>query len=123
MYCRKCETDKHESQFYYKETERRYHSWCSSCLHAYQINRWIDIKKKAIEYKGGSCRMCRMEFPYPAMQFHHLDPSQKDVSWTKLRLRSWDRIALELDKCILLCANCHSVVHSNLSIELPAECP
>ena len=79
------------------------------------MKRWNDIKLKAIEYKGGVCVQCNQSFPYPAMQFHHIDPSSKDVSWTKLRLRSWDKITFELDKCVLLCANCHSIEHSNYS--------
>ncbi len=84
-------------------------------LYKHQIQRWIKIKQKAISYKGDACNKCGNEFPYPAMQFHHLNPEEKDVSWTKLRLRSWDKITHELDKCILVCANCHSIIHSALS--------
>lgn len=84
-------------------------------LYKSQIARWIRIKEKAINYKGSVCSVCKNTFAYPAMQFHHLDPNTKDVNWTKLRLRSWDKITLELDKCVLVCANCHSVIHSALS--------
>ena len=81
-------------------------------LYQYQIERWRRVKLRAIAYKGGACEHCRGTFPAPAMQFHHRDPREKDVQWVKLRLRSWARIVEELDKCALLCANCHAVVHS-----------
>ena len=82
-------------------------------LYKNQIQRWINIKKKAIAYKGSKCTHCGNEFPYAAMTFHHVDPSNKSYVWNKLRLKSWDKITNELDKCILLCANCHAIEHSN----------
>lgn len=82
-------------------------------LYKNQIQRWINIKRRAIAYKGGVCTICKIAYPYPAMQFHHRDVSTKDVSWTKLRLRSWHKITAELEKCDLVCANCHSIIHSN----------
>jgi hypothetical protein len=82
-------------------------------LYKYQIKRWIGIKIKAVEYLGNSCQHCKNSFPYPAMQFHHRDPGSKEVMWDKLRLRSWDKVVTELDKCLLLCANCHAIEHSN----------
>ena len=81
-------------------------------LYKSQIMRWRRIKVKAIEYKGGACCFCGYKGHPAALQFHHEDPLQKDVAWNKLRLRSWDKITYELDKCVLLCANCHAVVHS-----------
>lgn len=83
-------------------------------LYKKQIERWIKIKKKAIEYKGGCCQRCGYNQYYGSLQFHHINPLEKDVSWTKLRLRSWDKIVSELDKCDLLCANCHAEVHHEL---------
>lgn len=77
-----------------------------------QIFRWRRIKLQAIEYKGGSCTNCGFSSHPSALQFHHTDPVEKDVAWNKLRLRSWDKITTELDKCILLCANCHAIEHS-----------
>lgn len=83
-------------------------------LYANQIQRWIKIKKKAIAYKGGACEFCGYSKHYGALEFHHKNPEEKDVTWTKLRLRSWDRIVVELDKCTLLCANCHREEHHRL---------
>lgn len=81
-------------------------------LYKSQIMRWRRIKLKAIAYKGGSCVSCGYNEHPAALQFHHKDPVQKDASWSKLRLRSWDKITYELDKCDLVCANCHFIIHS-----------
>lgn len=66
---------------------------------------------KAINYKGGKCVDCNLQCdndnPYYLFDFHHLDPSIKDCDWSKLRLRSWNKMKIELDKCVCLCALCH----------------
>jgi predicted HNH restriction endonuclease len=87
-------------------------------LYRYQVARWTRIKIRAIAHKGGSCTVCHGTFLRPAMQFHQRDPKQKEVNWVKLRLRAWARIVEELDKCDLVCANCHAIIHSK---EWPAH--
>lgn len=82
-----------------------------SNLYKSQIFRWRRIKEKAIEYKGGCCQECEHVGHSATYDFHHVNPKEKDVSWTKLRLRAWDKITEELDKCLLLCANCHRLKH------------
>ena len=53
------------------------------------------------------------------MVFHHLDPSKKDFGLSMRGLtRSWEKMRTELDKCILLCANCHAEVHEGIT-QLP----
>jgi hypothetical protein len=55
-----------------------------------------------------------------ALEFHHLDGSRKDFGISsKGYTRSWSKIRDELDKCILLCANCHREIHAGL--QLPQE--
>ncbi len=83
-------------------------------LYKKQIERWINRKLKAIEYKGGCCQNCGYSKYYGALEFHHVDPKEKELNWTKLRLTSWANIQKELDKCVLLCANCHREVHDDL---------
>ena len=111
--CSKCKETKPTSEFY-KRSGRpgQYQSYCKPCLLYAQSKRWVDRKIKAIEHMGGKCIDCGYTGHRAAFQFHHLDPTTKDVDWNKLRLRSWDKIKLELDKCVLLCANCHSIRHS-----------
>ena len=70
-------------------------------------------KAKAIEYKGGKCIVCGYNKTPRALHFHHLDPSQKDFGISG-STKSFEKLKPELDKCVLLCANCHSEVHDGL---------
>lgn len=110
--CGKCNKELPVDQFYMRpDRVNKPQSYCKSCLHRIQMDRWIERKLKAIQYLGGVCKDCNGVFPREVYDFHHRDPEEKDVSWQKLRLRSWDKITKELDKCDLLCANCHRIRH------------
>lgn len=109
--CNTCKIDKPISEYYDKSNKS---CKCKECFNNYCIERWIKIKIKAIEYKGSHCMDCtnsHPEQPYVIFDFHHLDPKKKEVGWDKLRLRSWVKITKELDKCVLLCSNCHRIRH------------
>ena len=70
-----------------------------------------DNKKKAVEMLGGKCAMCGGVFDPCVYDFHHKDPKEKEVGLAKLMHRTWDLIEKELVKCVLLCSNCHRVLH------------
>lgn len=71
------------------------------------------IKIWAVEYKGGKCEKCGYNKCLEALEFHHIDPSQKDFILSDRNLiLSWQEIKKELDKCILVCANCHREIHA-----------
>lgn len=114
--CNKCNTTKDVTDFYPNKTHKHgVMPYCKSCFNKYTVDRWIERKIKAIEYKGGKCEDCNLSHPtthYAVFEFHHIDPTQKDHDWTKLRLRAWATVLSELDKCVLLCANCHRIRHS-----------
>lgn len=98
----------------YRRSGKRSHEWqtyCRSCLYERQKARWIARKEQAIEYLGGVCEDCGQAYPRRVMQFHHRDPSTKEGEWRKIRLWAWERVTAELDKCALLCANCHCLRH------------
>jgi len=83
---------------------------CRSCVS--NRRRWI-MKIKAIEYLGGKCKICEYEGCVESFDFHHTDPSKKDFTLSGRLSYSWERIKNELDKCDLLCANCHRELHWN----------
>jgi 5-methylcytosine-specific restriction endonuclease McrA len=79
------------------------------------------LREMAREYKGGKCALCGYDKSPRALVFHHIDPSQKDFGLSSRGLtRSWDAIKKEIDKCVLLCANCHAEVHDGIT-QLPRE--
>lgn len=77
------------------------------------------IRQKAVEYKGGKCSRCAYDKCLEALEFHHLNPNEKDFSISeKGHSRSWGRVKVELDKCIMLCANCHREVHTEMQLSI-----
>lgn len=69
----------------------------------------------AVEYKGGACEICGYNKCEIALVFHHLNPTQKDFALSMGGYtRSWEKVKKELDKCTLLCSNCHAETHANL---------
>ncbi len=74
-----------------------------------------EIRKRLIEYKGGQCSICAYNKCQDSLDFHHLDPTKKDFGISSGGLtRSWEKVKRETDKCILVCANCHRELHSNI---------
>ncbi|MDO8564827.1 MAG: HNH endonuclease signature motif containing protein, partial [bacterium] len=75
----------------------------------------------AIAYKGGKCMICGYCKCDGALELHHVDPKQKSFSvGAKGYTRSWEKVKEEIDKCVLLCANCHREVSAGIT-QLPAE--
>jgi hypothetical protein len=71
------------------------------------------LKELAVEYKGGSCSRCGYNRCTAALEFHHLKPEEKEFGLSARGLcRSWERIKAELDKTILVCANCHREIEN-----------
>jgi Zn finger protein HypA/HybF involved in hydrogenase expression len=63
------------------------------------------------EYKSNcSCKKCGDIRPY-VLDFHHINPNEKEFDLGDATKYSIDRLKLELEKCITLCRNCHSEFH------------
>ena len=70
-------------------------------------------KLKLVEYKGGKCQVCNYSRSLNALHFHHLDPNEKDFTISGKSL-SFEKLKNEVEKCILVCSNCHSEIHEGL---------
>ena len=82
-----------------------------------RISNWRrKIKLKALEYKGGKCEKCGYNRCVSSMDFHHLDPNEKDFGLSG-SIKSWEITKKELDKCILVCKNCHGEIHNKIEEE------
>jgi endogenous inhibitor of DNA gyrase (YacG/DUF329 family) len=105
--------------FYPTKQNLRRAKFCSmKCKNINGVEKWrINTKFKAVDYKGGSCIKCGYNKCKEALEFHHRDPSQKEFGiGHKGITRSWENLQKELDKCDMLCANCHREVHVELKI-------
>lgn len=71
-----------------------------------------DIKKQAVKYMGGCCLTCGYNRCLSALHFHHLNPFEKDFNISSKT--NWNDIVFELDKCVMLCANCHAEAHEGI---------
>jgi DNA-binding CsgD family transcriptional regulator len=69
------------------------------------------LKERAIEYKGGKCEICGYDKCKRSLDFHHRDPNEKDFGIGHSKVLNWDKIKKELDKCDLVCRNCHGEIH------------
>lgn len=70
------------------------------------------MKKEAIKRLGGACQKCGYNKCIRALNFHHRDPEKKEFGLSCSGItHSWDKYWEEVQKCDLLCANCHAEEH------------
>ena len=125
-FCKICSILKPLNEFVYNKEcfhERAYQ--CKRCA-ADRSNKWskdnrqrrqeaMNVRNRsrkiqAIELLGGSCKDCGGTFPPCAFDFHHVDGT-KEMNPSYALANSWDKAVTELEKCLLLCANCHRIRH------------
>ena len=68
-------------------------------------------KLKLVEYKGGKCEICGYDKCVDALEFHHLNPDEKEFGLSNVDTRALSILKKEADKCILICSNCHREIH------------
>ena len=95
--------------------EKRTYADRAEYMKAAVIKRRKKLKDMAIEYGGGQCQLCGYKKSKRALSFHHRDPLKKDFGLSARGLtRSWEKTKAEIDKCILVCSNCHMEIHEGL---------
>ena len=81
------------------------------CAKHFKLARQQTIKDALIDAMGGCCQTCGGVFPSAAYDFHHVGEKDADPS-ALIANNSVERIAQEIEKCVLLCANCHRIEHA-----------
>lgn len=108
--CLKCLSIKPLGEFFQR------HPYCKSCLIKYQHDAAVEKKRRMVKMLGGKCMRCRYNRCLAAMEFHHLDPSQKEIEPARLIKLSWPKVVRELKKCCLLCSVCHKEEHAAIEL-------
>lgn len=102
---------------------------CKVCARAYINANYKRYKEKTVsrnaermkkmrqrlnEYKAQQkCFFCK-EDEIVCLDFHHVDPSTKDLQLSHVTTQSWDTIMEEVKKCIVVCKNCHAKIHAGI---------
>lgn len=98
----------HKEVWYPKNKERRV-----------QLNREWRERNRALydDYKKTLCCKLCGEDESSCLDFHHLDPTKKEYSISSApRHKSFKKIMEEIEKCIVLCSNCHRKVHAGVIV-------
>lgn len=125
--CCKCKEDKDESDFFFRNKEKGLlQRECKTCRGVrsrgwYDNNKELTIERSQTQLKEKKewfkelksqlkCERCG-ENHIACLEFHHKDPKEKEFVIGQFRNKSKEVILKEIDKCIVLCANCHRKEH------------
>jgi hypothetical protein len=94
--------------------------FCKNCKKhikrsTYVISWRKRTKEELVKLKGGKCEKCGYNKCISALEFHHLNPEEKDFGISTKNLKSLDKYKEEIKKCLLLCSNCHREEHEQLN--------
>lgn len=125
--CAVCKEEKELKDFYpNKQCSLGVTGTCRNCSRE-RINKWYSDNRKErqkaanslnqkrkrliVDHFGDRCLDCGNTYPQCVYQFHHLDPKCKDVNPSYALSKRPSEMWKELDKCVMLCANCHMIRH------------
>jgi transposase-like protein len=95
---------------------------CARCAVDAVSRRRREVKRILVEEAGGACVICGYDRYVGALQFHHLDRSEKRFNLgLKGLARALDNVREEARKCVLVCANCHAEVEADVASVPPSS--
>lgn len=115
--CLKCGIEKESDLFHKKRNGRPNTRQCIRCASILGKSKRQAFKDQCLAYKGGKCCTCGYDRCIEALEFHHLDSQEKDFELSSVRHTDFERVQDELDKCILVCANCHREIHAGIRVD------
>lgn len=85
---------------------------CGKCHNKKVHSKGKENRVYILKKLGGECVNCGFNKWKASLDVHHLNPSKKDVAFSTIRYWTRDKIDKEIEKCVLLCRNCHAAFHS-----------
>lgn len=101
------------AEFKPKDKNANQRTCCYNCMPEGKQLMRSDFINLIRQQRGGKCEKCGYNRYLGALDFHHLDPSQKDFTVGNRDFKLKECIE-ETKKCIMLCSNCHRELHANL---------
>ena len=112
--CPRCEQMQPLASFYRRRDDKAFSTYCRACTTELVVERQQKLKRLAVAYKGDCCTLCGYDRYIGSLEFHHLDPDAKEFDLARLHCTNFEKVKPELDKCVLLCSNCHREEHARL---------
>lgn len=98
-----------------KEADKRYYLKNKAELNEKQreYHRKREDEFLSAYKKGKSCALCNYNEHWEILQFHHKDKKKKlfEITLFKIAKKSPEELKREIEKCILICPNCHFLLH------------
>ena len=116
--CPHCKNIKPIKEFYTRREGKDPSAYCKICTNIQTHARQKALKIECLKYLGGKCLSCGYDKYPEALEFHHLNPEEKDFNISSFRGYYFERIKPELDKCVILCSNCHKETHADWNNKL-----
>lgn len=132
--CSRCQELKQKNDFYFKNKKlNKLQNICKTCQNTYHKKYYdqnkdayiSNSKKRNIRYRSNnktfidefknnkSCLFCQEKTPV-CLDFHHIKNKRLNVSRMKNYAYSIKTIKKEIDKCIIICSNCHRKLHAGI---------
>lgn len=108
--CSKCKEIKDEK--YFPKNGKRRHSWCKDCHRKNTKEKYL-ISRDFVNRFKDKCSICGYDRNKAALEWHHPDDNKEfNVnSMARRAIANKKRILEEIEKCVLVCANCHREIH------------
>lgn len=91
----------------YYEANKEYHQQCVK----QNSKKLREERYRVLNTFKDKCLNCNESNPC-CLVFHHIDPKEKEIDVSILIARQWHRMLDEIEKCLLLCSNCHMKLHA-----------
>lgn len=105
-----------------RTASKSYSEWSEEAKEKNRMDTWLrgyERKEKLVDLKGGCCQKCGYKKCLRALTFHHRDPSTKQLTIEMRTIRglAWETVLQEVEKCDLLCYNCHMEVEHEIALQ------
>lgn len=89
--------------------QQKYRGYCKDCANSIERARY-QKKKAYVNEQKQVCAKCGETRTY-VLDFHHKDKNEKDFTIGTFKKGNLELVQSEIDKCVVLCANCHREFH------------
>ncbi len=115
--CSTCKKEKSITEFYsngYQSNgNKKYKGKCKKCQEDFDRENFLQKVESILIDLGTSyrCEMCGYDKNTAALCFHHIEPHEKEFSLNSCKTYSIEKLRKEIEKCVVLCHNCHMEEH------------